>query len=657
MKKRLSILTLASCLFLGGSMAQAQSGLQKSNREYDNWAYVDAIKIYENLLKKGYVSQEVLEKLGNAYYFNANYAEANKHYERLFNEYGDALISNVYYYRYANTLQNVGDEIKAKRFYDQFVAKVGSQSQISKIRSQEEILKQKIQENSGRYSDVLNLPINSKYADYGSFVHDKTLYFTSARDTGNFSKKEHTWTGASFTSLYKYNLDESAKKNKVSRVKGKVTSHLNESSAVVTKDGNTMYFTRNNIINGKRGYDADRNTKLKIYRSTLVNGKWSKPEELSINSNDFNTAHPALNKEENVLYFSSDRPGGFGESDLWKVAILKDGKLGNPQNLGDKINTEARETFPFLTETDELYFSSNGRVGLGNLDVYAVKMDENGEFGEVHNVGMPINSADDDFAYYIDVNTKKGFFSSNRQNGNGGDDIYSFVEDKPLVFVQEVCKQELLVTVFDAKTKQKITDATLNLADALYTTIPSKYEYTSEGYKFDAEINCGETYRIKASKEGYETSEKEVVISDKTGVTVVEVPLNKVKIEVKKGDDLFKVLKLNPIYFDLDKDNIRPDAAVELAKILAVMEEYPTMKIDVRSHTDSRGSTAYNDKLSGRRAKSTAEWLIANGIDRSRITYKGYGERQLLNECKDGVKCSEEKHQENRRSEFIIISM
>ena len=653
MKKGIYTAALFTAFLVGNTGAHAQAGLKKADKEHDQWAYIDAISIYEKVAKRGYVSKDLLEKLGDAYYFNARYAEAEKHYERLFSEYASEIPASEYYYRYAQTLQHTGKEAESKSYYDQFVNKAGSNTQIAQIRKNEAELKKQIQANSGRYDQVNNLAINTQFADYGSYVHNNQLYFTSARDTGSLAKREHTWTGDAFTSLYSV-ASTATKDDKVTRLKGKVKSPLNESTAVVTKDGNTMYFTRNNYINNTRKYDAKKNTNLKIYRAENVNGKWENVTELPFNMDGYNTAHPTLSEDETTMYFASDRPGGFGGSDLWQIAIHPLGSFGGPVNMGSAINTEARETFPFVTPTGELYFSSDGRIGLGGLDVYATKLDRNSNPGEIHNVGAPINSNADDFAYYIDHNTKEGFFSSNREGGKGNDDIYSFYEAKPL---QLECIQKLLLTVVDAKTRDIISDADVTLYNNLYGELERSNRYQNGGYVFNNEFKCGEGYRLKAEKEGYITKEDVVSLPTESGVTEHTIVLERKKTEVKKGDDLFKVLNLNPIYFDLDKYNIRPDAAAELAKVLAVLEEYPTMKIDIRSHTDSRASHKYNDKLSDNRAKSTREWLIAQGIESSRLTSKGYGERQLINECADGVKCSEEAHQANRRSEFIFVEM
>lgn len=645
-------MTLLFSLVLGNSNAFAQSGLKPAEKGYDRWAYVNAIDLYEKVYKRGYSSQDLVEKLGNAYYFNARYSEAENYYQKLFSEYELIDIPAEYFYRYAHTLQNVGNETEAKKYYDRFVKKVGEEIQISKIFKNEKDLQKQIQNNSGRVDNVTNLAINTPYADYGTFVRENQFYYTSAKDTGNFVKKRHTWTGDAFTSLYAADVNTVESDSKSAMIKGAVKSRLNESTAVITRDGKTMYFTRNNILKGKRRFDDKKSTKLKIYRAELVDNKWTNVSELPFNSNQFNTAHPTLSADEKTLYFSSDRPGGFGQGDLWKVSINGE-SFGKPENLGPEINTEARETFPFVV-ADELYYSSNGRVGLGGLDIFVTKIKEDGKFSNVQNVGAPLNSSSDDFAYFIDKSTNKGFFSSNREGGKGNDDIYSFVENRQLILD---CNQNLHVKVVDGKTGKLISDAIVTLSDELYNQKGISKQYVDPTYNFNHSYECGDAYRIKAEKEGYITQEVLVSLPNESGLTEKTIVLEPVKLPFKEGDDLFKVLKLNPIYFDLDKHNIRHDAALELAKVLAVLEEYPTMEIDIRSHTDSRASHKYNEDLSSRRAKSTGEWLIEKGIKRSRLTWKGYGETQLINGCADGVNCTEEEHQLNRRSEFIITKM
>ena len=303
-----------------------------------------------------------------------------------------------------------------------------------------------------------------------------------------------------------------------------------------------------------------------------------------------------------------------------------------------------------------MYFASDGRPGLGGFDVYVAKINDDGSFGEVQNLGAPANSERDDFAYYINSKTRLGYLSSNRELGEGKDDIYSFLETRALDLR---CKQLIKGTVYDANnSNEKLANTQIDifndaheLIEKLVTNGMGDYQFTSD------KLGCGKRIYVKASKEGYLDVERHVDLPNSSSEQRVDFSLNKKIVEVKKGDDLFKVLKLNTIYFDYDKSDIRPDAALELAKVAEVMEMYPNMVIDVRSHTDSRGRDAYNMSLSDRRAKSTIQWIIDQGIQSSRVGGKGYGESQLINKCANGVKCSEEEHQENRRSEFIVLEL
>lgn len=639
--------------FVLGTMAQAQEvQTKRAEARMENYAYIDAIQLYEHVANNGYHSQELLQNLGDAYYFNGKLVEAHKWYTYLFQEVEGTAINSEYYYRYAQTLKSIEEYDQAAVVLEQF-QKLETEDIRTKLIDGSKDYRAEIEANSGRYT-LENLPFNSDASDYGTTVYEGNLIIASARERGKISKKVHSWTDAYFTSLYTVTVNEEGTYGALEPFAKNLQTKFNESTPVFTKDGNTVYFTRNNFNKGKRGVDADKTTLLKIYKATKnEKGKWSDAEEVPFNSNAFNTAHPALTADGKWMYFASDRANGFGKSDLYKVAIAENGSFGEPINLGETINTEGRESFPFITADNELYFSTDGRPGLGGLDIFAAKIKEDGSFTKVQNIGTPANGPLDDFAFYIDVESKKGYLSSNRANGVGNDDIYSFEELRPLVLD---CIQGIEGIVFDVKTKERLPFADLKLYDADFNLVAEGKADENAFYSFP-DLPCGVKFRINASLEGYNTVEETVELPNVTGVTKADLELEQERIKIKKGDDLFKVLNLNPIYFDLDKHNIRPDAAAELAKVHAVLVEYPTMKIDIRSHTDSRASHKYNEALSSRRAKSTADWLVANGISRARLTWKGYGENQLVNDCADGVDCTEEEHQLNRRSEFIVVEL
>jgi outer membrane protein OmpA-like peptidoglycan-associated protein len=297
-----------------------------------------------------------------------------------------------------------------------------------------------------------------------------------------------------------------------------------------------------------------------------------------------------------------------------------------------------------------LYFATDGRPGLGGLDIYVAKIEKDKSFNEVQNVGAPINGPKDDFGFFIDSKSRIGFFTSNREGGKGYDDIYKFSETKKLT-----CEQILKGTITDKESGDFLEDAKMSLFDEKYQLL--KGNVTNKRGQYSFEVECGKTYYVRAEKRNYETKEGSISIEKVNGESYLSLELEKRIKPIGVGTDLAKTLDIPIIYFDLDKSFIRKDAAFELEKIVAVMNEFPKIKIDVRSHTDSRQTAQYNEALSDRRAKSTRNWLIKNGIDASRLTAKGYGESQLVNKCADGVQCTEAEHQANRRSEFVVISM
>ena len=229
-----------------------------------------------------------------------------------------------------------------------------------------------IKANSGRYT-IEDAGINSKYSDYGSAMSGNKLVFTSARDTGNFSQKKHKWTNQYFTNMYSSEVAADGSLAAPVKFAKNVNSKFHEATPVFTKDGKTMYFTRNNFNNGKKGKNASRITLLKIYKATLIDNQWQKAEPVSFSNDNYSTAHPTLSPDEKTMYFASDMPGTHGQSDLWKVSISADGTFGTPENLGSPINTEGKETFPVLTDENELYFASDGHPGLGGLDIFHVE--------------------------------------------------------------------------------------------------------------------------------------------------------------------------------------------------------------------------------------------------------------------------------------------
>ena len=640
-----ALLSSTSLLF-----AQPEKELEKANEMYKNFSYVDAIKIYERIAQKGFVNQEMLQSLGNAYYYNAEYKKALPWYEQLFQE-GKYKVKPEYYYRYAQTLKSVGDYTEADKMMAKFVELTNANDTRAALFEENKDYQTVIKNNSGRFQ-LNNASINTENSEYGTALYGDKIVFAGATDARKAKRGVSQWTGESFYDLYEAeHFDQKLGSRKP--FSSSVNTQFNESTPVFTKDGNTMYFTRNNYVNRKLGTDIENTILLKILRATKdKNGNWGDIVEVPFNSDQYNVAHPALSSDEKYLYFASDMPGTFGSSDIFRVEILGDNQYGTPENLGNIINTAGRESFPYISKENVLYYSSDGIPGLGGLDIFAAKFNADGSTSKPVNIGMPGNSADDDFCFVFNSDSKIGFLTSNRPGGKGKDDIYSFHEDKPLLFS---CQKNIKGIVKDAKTKAIIANAKVILSDKVMKEVGKDQSKTDGTFTFE-KVNCNDShYYLRGEKEKYETAEVNVTVGKDE--VVYEILLNPRQVAIKKGMDLAKVFEIKEIKFDYNKANIRPDAEVELTKIVEVMREYPKMKIDIRSHTDSRGADSYNLKLSDRRAKATLEWIVKQGIDKKRLKAKGYGETRLVNGCSNGVPCTEEEHQENRRSEFIIVAM
>ena len=635
-------LILAVALFSTASIFAQKVQVAKADKKYDKFAYIDAIEIYERVANKGYESADVFQKLGNAYYFNAELDKAAQWYGKLM-DLGQP-VEPEYYFRYSQTLKSIGEYTKANEMLAKFNESKGDDSRAQKYEATKNYL-EIIEENSGRYTVENAGAINSKYSDYGSSFLGDQLVFASARDTGGIFSRKHKWTNQSFTNLYQSKVSGDGNLEKPERFSKSINSKFHESTPVYTRDGQTMYFTRNNYTDGKEGKNSEKIILLKIYKASLVDEKWTNEVELPFNSNEYSVAHPALSPDDKTLYFASNMPGTLGASDLYKVSI--DGEsYGEPENLGPVFNTEARETYPFMSDENELYFASDGQLGLGGLDIFVSKMEEDGTFKEIHNVGAPVNGKSDDFALLIDTQTKYGFFTSNRDGGQGSDDIYKFKENVPLEYN---CEQTLAIAVIDQETREVIPNAQVTLLDENMQAIEQVFADENGKYTFDkSKVECDKDYTVRVTGiNGYSSKEKPVHTGKKTGETFVEIPLEKNIKQIGTGTDLAATFGIQNILFDLDKSFIRKDAAAKLAILVEVMNDYPTMKIDVRSHTDSRQTHEYNERLSDRRAKSTIAWIVKKGIAKDRLTGRGYGETQLLNECADGVDCTEEQHQKN----------
>ncbi|WP_299224117.1 OmpA family protein [uncultured Aquimarina sp.] len=628
--------------------------LEKADENFDRYAFVDAREIYLDVAKGGYASADLYKKLGDSYYFNAELEESAKWYEELVGNY-ETEIDPEYLFRYSQSLKSVKRYKEADQVMEKFNTLTGNDQRAEYFVSTRDYLRF-IEMQSGRYT-LRRLYINSRFSDYApSFNNQGQMIFASSRGGGNsMIKTLHEWNEMPFLDLY--TSDIIGKRNALTepkKLKGKINTKFHESSSTFSKDGQTVYFTRNNFTKKKLGSDTNGTILLKLYRATLDGEKWTNIEELPFNSEEYSVAHPALSADGTKLYFASDMPDSRGLSDLYVVDVNDDGTFGYPKNLGDRINTEGRETFPYVSDSGRLYFASDGHVGLGGLDIFVAVPDFMG-FSQPFNVGKPVNSSEDDFSFVLNEDTKIGFFASNRSGGKGNDDIYSFKQTDDLI---TTCGQYVEGTVTDAYTREMLPGTEVVLLDSNNQELGRTTTDTKGKYKFP--VSCETTYIVRGSKENYSPTEAPLQTNTALEYTH-QLPLQLgtgglQSGEVKPGDDLAKVLNLQIIYFDLDKSFIRSDAEIELQKIIATLKQNPGLKIDIRSHTDSRAPDDYNMYLSERRAQSTIKYIVEKGgIDRSRLSGRGYGETALVNNCTNDANCSEEEYQLNRRSEFIII--
>ncbi|MDT7831589.1 OmpA family protein [Flavobacteriaceae bacterium S356] len=627
------VVFLATTVFSYGQTRQ----LERANKKYDEYEYINATDIYLKVAESGYQSEELYTRLSNALYFNSRYREAAKWYKKLYDlSRGD--VSSDILLRYSQSLKAIGRSRQAAKMYDAFLKE--SKVLNDDLASAKDYLAI-IEENSNRYK-IDSLSINSDNIDFGAHMRDSVLYFSSTRSKRKSVKRIDTWTNEPFLNIYTATYDiETKSYEEPIELKGVINTKYHESTPVLTKDGKTMYFTRSN--NSKK-YNEDKNAiaQLKIYRATKIEGRWTNIEDLAINGETFSNAHPVLSPKEDRLFYVSNMAGGYGQTDLYYVDILANGSLGKPMNLGHKVNTKGRESFPFITSDYELYFSSDGHFGLGGYDVFY--LDYGTKEKQLVNVGKPINSPRDDYAFSIDNLSKKGFFSSNRGKS---DDIYSLVETKP---IKEILEQEIHGLVTDKQTNVPITNSivTVNNQD---NEVVSEVR-TDEIGRFTVSVNRFKIHTLLAQKKDY--NPESIVISKKNENTNVHIQLGKNIEKVEEGVDIAKLLNV-VIYFDFDKSDIREDAKVELEKVFVALKQYPMIKLDLRAHTDSKGEAVYNQRLSERRALAAMQYLLSKGISKDRLTAKGFGEKELTNACKDGVVCSEQEHQQNRRTEFIIV--
>lgn len=634
--------------FCASIMVFAQeSKIDKAKENFDKYDFIEAIEEYEALVKEGYNDIEIYQRLGDANFFNSNYKVAAKWYRGLYLS-SNSQLDAEYLFRYALSLKSLERYDESNRILKQIQDTVPNDTRLKKYLNRPNYLKD-IQRASDRYN-IYKLSINSTVSDFAPSFYGDTLVFSSAKPLNKKSRKVHGWNDMPFLNIY---FTPQAEINDVTikQLEGDLNSEAHESSTAFTKDGKTVYFTRNNFWDGDFIRDSLGVSRLKIYRANKVNNRWTDILELSFSSDNYSVAHPCLNADESKLYFVSDMPGSVGNSDIYYVDIKENGTFGPPINLGPEINTEGRESFPFVSNSNILYFASDGHPGLGGLDIFAAKTIDDGKL-KVLNIGTPINSINDDFGYIINEKTAKGYFTSNREGGLGSDDIYSFLETKSLDFS---CVTKISGVVVNGNNGKRVKNTTVQLIGVNDNIIDEVFTDATGSFSFNAE--CTETsIKLLGKKEEFFDGVMELDIEGFTELEEVNLNMKPSPRAVPKGTELSSFLGVQQLKFDFGKTYVRPDVAIQLNKVYIYLRDFPQINIEIQQHTDSRGSENDNFVLSRRRAKSIKDYLISTGIDKDRILVKGMGESMLANHCANGVRCTEGEHQQNNRTEFIVIN-
>ncbi|PZD78113.1 OmpA family protein [Mesonia sp. K7] len=685
-------------IFLSQFIFSQDFQTKKADIYFAKTYYTKAIPLYEEALKNDTPTQTLLN-LADAYTYTYQVQKAASLYQKILAR-DPKLMDEKHLFMYLQTLKASGNEQKANE--------TASALSENKTAHKENLNYLENVAALGERFQIKNLPLNTAASEFGGTFYRDQLVFAATKKETSLLEKIYYWNNHPYLDLYQIALDSVTKSTNTKVFSDEINSKLHESNAVFTTDGKTVYFTRNNYLNGKLKRDDQKVTQLQIYKAELIDGKWKNISSLPINSDEFSNEHPALSPDGKTLYFASNRPGGFGSFDIYQVNT---NNFSDPENLGAVINTKHKEQFPFIDDKGNLYFSSDGHPGFGFLDVFIAKPSNNG-FGKPDNVGFPVNSGYDDFAYVVNTSTQEGFFSSNRPSGKGSDDIYHFKETQPLMI--EDCYQLIVGTVRDKHTNELLSNASVNL---ILDNEEIQKLITDEKGVFNFKILCNNNYKITASKKAYtsdstfvktngkrklqhertlylqsfekleeikkeqekqaiaqaEKDKKEAIAraeqekkkaEEKAKREAAEKEIQKkkriAKIAetekdiIKKDNEYF--IKTEPIYFDYDLWYMRKESRAKLQTIITLMKKYPKMQIEIGTHTDIRGNNKYNQELSQKRSNSVQEFLGENGIALSRIKATGYGEKFPIVYCETEEACNEEQHEINRRCEFKILN-
>jgi outer membrane protein OmpA-like peptidoglycan-associated protein/tetratricopeptide (TPR) repeat protein len=698
MKRIFLIVIVFSIQFI---TAQEQD-LQRAKRFFERTFYSEAIPLYENCIKVNR-SIEVVKNLADCYYYTNDYENAQRQYRFLMSRFKTDL-EEEYYFRYSQTLKATGDYEESNAVIREYLSSSNNNEALTNFEKENKNL-ENVTAIGNRF-EIKNLAVNTVNSEFGAVKQGQNLVFSGVKKKAGLFDKTYKWNNELYLDLLTIRIENrNSSDSIVNYFSDELNTSMHEANAIFTKDGKTVYFTRNNYKKGKRAKNTSKISNLQIFKAELINNKWTNVVSLPFNSDDYSTEHPALSNDEKTLYFASDMPGTLGSFDIFSVSINAV-DYGTPKNLGDKINTSKKEQFPFASKDNKLYFSSNGHTGYGSLDVFVSEI-ENNSFSKPLNIGLPVNSGFDDFSFTIDSESKEGYFSSNRLGGKGNDDIYELKETKPLLI--EDCTQLLAGIITDVDTKMPLENALVSLqnsdkieiqkvmttpdgkfsftvaCETGYSVLASKVDYTKDSRSFklnkvrnkisDASMSLKSGSMIKKEEEIAIQKKKDEEITllekdkkNKQIATQKEIEIALVKKKEKMDNiianekDVVKdkdrlIIKTDPIYFDYDLWYIRKESKPILNRVIEIMKKYPDMVVEIGSHTDNRGNDNYNMNLSTHRAESTREYFINQGIVEKRIIAKGYGETVQIIKCEPSESCSEEQHELNRRSEFVIKNL
>lgn len=649
-KQLLIVLLFISQVFT--SFSQNSPG----EKEYNSMAYSRAAAKLERVVKANPRDFKSYDMLANCYRLNNELKKAEETYRWIYNT---GLANADQYFYYAQVLIENGNLKEAKKVLQKFSEyapkDIRWKNMINGLSDAEKSKKEEPQYK------VLKTTVCSEGSDFAPVIYNDGIVFVSNRVQLTLMEKNDAWTGQNYFRLYEANGKE-AVFNTPHAMFSEIQQVRNDGPVCFNKDFTVMYWTSNSLEPKKEG-EKKKTQRLKIYRSVWENGKWVFDDSFDWNSDAYSCAHPAISPDENTMYFSSDMPGGRGGMDIWKCTYNGE-SWSQPVNLGPQFNTNGNEVFPTTNFQGELFFASNGLKGFGGLDLFKSTLNVYGDLNEPQNLGSPLNSKEDDFSISWSLNNDYGYFSSNREGKGPNDEVFYFskieLEKKDSLntnadstsvasSISDIVKQKYVTLkgrVFNSDDNSALVGQSLLLVNlqsgesiSIKTDENGNYQVGNLKQEIDYElttlkVNCGDV------KKQFNT-----FFQNESSEMIVDIP-------VYCLDD---VIILRNIYYDYDKWEIRDDAALELNKLAELMRIYPTMRIELSSHTDARGDDLYNYALSRNRANSAVDYLISLGIDSSRLVAKGYGESRLLNRCGNDEECTEMEHEENRRTEFKIL--